>query len=234
MLDVRDLSVFYGEAPALLDVTLTVDDGEILSIVGSNGAGKSTLVNTVAGLLPARSGQIMINGKDVARLPPHRVCEHGVAIVPEGRRIFPAMTVQDNLDLGTYRRDARAHREQRLAWVQSLFPILKERFRQQAGTLSGGEQQMLAIGRALMAGPKLLLLDEPSLGLSPILVDTIFEVIAEINRAGVSVCLVEQNVSQALELSNRGYLIQEGQIVLEGSPEELLDNDDVRRACLGV
>jgi branched-chain amino acid transport system ATP-binding protein len=234
MLDVRDLSVFYGEAPALLDVTLTVDEGEILSIVGSNGAGKSTLVNTVAGLLPARSGQIMINGKDVARLPPHRVCEHGVAIVPEGRRIFPAMTVQDNLDLGTYRRDARAHREQRLAWVQSLFPILKERFRQQAGTLSGGEQQMLAIGRALMAGPKLLLLDEPSLGLSPILVDTIFEVIAEINRAGVSVCLVEQNVSQALELSNRGYLIQEGQIVLEGSPEELLDNDDVRRACLGV
>jgi branched-chain amino acid transport system ATP-binding protein len=234
MLDVRDLSVFYGEAPALLDVTLTVDDGEILSIVGSNGAGKSTLVNTVAGLLPARSGQIMINGKDVARLPPHRVCEQGVAIVPEGRRIFPAMTVQDNLDLGTYRRDARAHREQRLAWVQSLFPILKERFRQQAGTLSGGEQQMLAIGRALMAGPKLLLLDEPSLGLSPILVDTIFEVIAEINRAGVSVCLVEQNVSQALELSNRGYLIQEGQIVLEGSPEELLDNDDVRRACLGV
>src|ERR687896_2768 len=130
MLDVHGLSVFYGEAPALVDVTLKVDDGEILSIVGSNGAGKSTLVNTVAGLLPARSGQIMINGKDVARLPPHRVCEHGVAIVPEGRRIFPAMTVQDNLDLGTYRRDARAHREQRLAWVQSLFPILKERFRQ--------------------------------------------------------------------------------------------------------
>jgi branched-chain amino acid transport system ATP-binding protein len=234
MLDVRGLNVFYGEAPALLDVTLTVDEGEILSIVGSNGAGKSTLVNTVAGLLPARSGQIMINGMDVARLPSHRICEHGVAIVPEGRRIFPAMTVQDNLDLGTYRRDARAHREQRLAWVQSLFPILRERFRQQAGTLSGGEQQMLAIGRALMAGPKLLLLDEPSLGLSPILVDTIFEVIAEINRAGVSVCLVEQNVSQALELSNRGYLIQEGQIVLEGSPEELLVNDDVRRACLGV
>jgi branched-chain amino acid transport system ATP-binding protein len=234
MLDVRGLNVFYGEAPALIDVTLTVGEGEILSIVGSNGAGKSTLVNTVAGLLPARSGRIVINGKDVSRLPPHRVCEHGVAIVPEGRRIFPAMTVQDNLDLGTYRRDARVHRHERLAWIRSLFPILKERSLQQAGTLSGGEQQMLAIGRALMAGPKLLLLDEPSLGLSPFLVDAIFEVIADINRAGVSVCLVEQNVSRALELSNRGYLIQEGQIALEGSPEELLDNDDVRRACLGV
>ena len=167
-------------------------------------------------------------------MPPHRVCEHGVAIVPEGRRIFPAMTVQDNLDMGTYRRDARGRRKERLAWIHTLFPILKERSRQQAGTLSVGEQQMLAIGRALMAGPKLLLLDEPSLGLSPLLVDTIFDVIAEINRAGVSVCLVEQNVSRALELSNRGYLIQEGQIVLEGSPDELLDNDDVRRACLGV
>jgi branched-chain amino acid transport system ATP-binding protein len=234
MLDVRGLSVFYGEAPALRDVRLTVDQGEIVSIVGSNGAGKSTLVNTVAGLLRARSGQILIGGKDVARVPPHRVCEHGVAIVPEGRRIFPAMTVRHNLDLGTYRRDARARRRERLEWIQSLLPILEERSNQSAGTLSGGEQQMLAIGRALMAGPKLLLLDEPSLGLSPLLVDTIFQVIAEINRAGVSVCLVEQNVSRALELSNRGYLIQEGQIVLEGSPEELLDNDDVRRACLGV
>jgi branched-chain amino acid transport system ATP-binding protein len=234
MLDVRGLSVFYGEAPALVDVTLTVGDGEILSIVGSNGAGKSTLVNTVVGLLPARAGQIVINGKDVARLPPHRVCEHGVAIVPEGRRIFPAMTVQDNLDLGTYRRDARERRDERLGWIHTLFPILKERAGQQAGTLSGGEQQMLAIGRALMAGPKLLLLDEPSLGLSPQLVDTIFDVIVEINRAGVSVCLVEQNVSRALDLSNRGYLIQEGRIVLEGSPDELLDNEDVRRACLGV
>jgi branched-chain amino acid transport system ATP-binding protein len=234
MLDVRGLSVFYGEAPALRDVRLTVDQGEIVSIVGSNGAGKSTLVNTVAGLLRARSGQILIGGKDVARLPPHRVCEHGVAIVPEGRRIFPAMTVRDNLDLGTYRRDARAGRRERLEWIHSLLPILEERSNQSAGTLSGGEQQMLAIGRALMAGPKLLLLDEPSLGLSPLLVDTIFQVIAEINRAGVSVCLVEQNVSRALELSNRGYLIQEGQIVLEGSPEELLDNDDVRRSCLGV
>ena len=234
MLDVHGLSVFYGEAPALVDVTLKVGDGEILSIVGSNGAGKSTLVNTVAGLLPPRSGRIVINGKDIARLPPHHVCEHGVAIVPEGRRIFPSMTILDNLDLGTYRRDARPHRQERLDWIHSLFPVLKERSRQQAGTLSGGEQQMLAIGRALMAGPRLLLLDEPSLGLSPLLVDTIFEVIAEINRAGVSVCLVEQNVSQALELSSRGYLIQEGQIVLEGSPEELLHNDDVRRACLGV
>ncbi|HEX2030264.1 MAG TPA: ABC transporter ATP-binding protein [Actinomycetota bacterium] len=234
MLEVRGLNVFYGEAPALVDVTLSVGDGEILSIVGSNGAGKSTLVNTVAGLLPARAGEIVINGSDLARLPPHRVCDHGVAIVPEGRRIFPAMTVQDNLDLGTYRRDARERRGERLAWIHTLFPILKERAGQQAGTLSGGEQQMLAIGRALMADPKLLLLDEPSLGLSPLLVDTIFEVIAEINRAGVSVCLVEQNVSRALELSNRGYLIQEGRIVLEGSPDELLDNEDVRRACLGV
>jgi branched-chain amino acid transport system ATP-binding protein len=234
MLDVAQLSVFYGEAPALLDVNLTISDGEIVSIVGSNGAGKSTLVNTVAGLLPARIGRILIGGEDVVRLRPHRICEHGVAIVPEGRRIFPGMTVQDNLDLGTYRRDARSRRNQRLEWVHSLFPILKERANQYAGTLSGGEQQMLAIGRALMAGPKLLLLDEPSLGLAPLIVDRIFGVIAEINEAGVSVCLVEQNVSRALELSSRGYLLQEGRIVLEGSPKTLLNNEDLRRACLGV
>ena len=234
MLEVAQLSVFYGEAPALLDVSLTVSDGEIVSIVGSNGAGKSTLVNTVAGLLPARTGRILIGGEDVVRLQPHRICEHGVAIVPEGRRIFPGMTVQDNLDLGTYRRGARSRRNQQLEWVHSLFPLLEERANQYAGTLSGGEQQMLAIGRALMAGPKLLLLDEPSLGLAPMLVETIFGIIEEIHRTGVSVCLVEQNVSRALELSSRGYLLQEGRIVLEGSPDELLGNEDLRRATLGV
>ncbi len=234
MLEVKSLSVFYGEAAALLEVNLAVADGEIVSIVGSNGAGKSTLVNAVAGLLPARTGQILIDGEDVRQLPPHRICERRVAIVPEGRRIFPGMTVQDNLDLGTYRRGARSNREERLEWVRSLFPILGERANQYAGTLSGGEQQMLAMGRALMAGPKLLLLDEPSLGLAPLLVERIFRVIAEINQAGVSVCLVEQNVSRALELSSHGYLLEEGRIVLEGSPDKLLDNEDLRRATLGV
>ena len=233
MLDVKNLDVSYGDARALWDVSLNVGEGEIVSIVGSNGAGKSTLVNTIAGLLRASSGQILVDGDDVARVPSHEVCAHGVAIVPEGRRILPKMSVQENLDLGAYRRGARAKYAERIGWIHSLFPILKDRRNQRAGTLSGGEQQMLAIGRALMSGPKYLLLDEPSLGLAPVIVDQIFDVILQV-RETISVCLVEQNVTRALEVSSRGYVIQEGRIVLEGPSDKLLEDEDVRMACLGV
>jgi branched-chain amino acid transport system ATP-binding protein len=234
VLEVRELNVFYGDARALWDIGLTVGDGEIVSIVGPNGAGKSTLVNTLAGLLRPRSGEILVDGTDLARIPSHQICDHGIAIVPEGRRIFPKMSVEDNLDIGSYRPQARSPRQERLQWIHALFPVLADRSQQHAGTLSGGEQQMLAIGRALMSGPRLLLLDEPSLGLAPQMVDRIFDVAVEINQAGVSVCLVEQNVLRALELSHRGYLIREGRIDLEGSPQELMENEEVRRASLGM
>jgi branched-chain amino acid transport system ATP-binding protein len=233
MLDVTGLNVSYGQAQALWDINLSVREGEIVSIVGVNGAGKSTLVNTIAGLLRPSSGQIRMNGEDVARVASHTICEHGIAIVPEGRRILPEMTVGDNLDLGSYRPGARRQRAERTEWIHSLFPVLRDRQNQLAGTMSGGEQQMLAIGRALMSDPKLLLLDEPSLGLAPVIVDKIFDVVAEIKET-VSVCLVEQNIIRALEISTRGYVISEGRIVLEDTSERLLANDDVRRACLGL
>ena len=233
MLEIKNLDVSYGDARALWDVSLRVGDNEIVSIVGSNGAGKSTLVNTIAGLLRATSGQILVDGEDIARIHPHKVCSRGVAIVPEGRRILPKMTVQENLDLGAYRRGARAQHGERMEWIHSLFPILKDRKTQRAGTLSGGEQQMLAIGRALMSGPKYLLLDEPSLGLAPVIVDTIFDVILQIKET-ISVCLVEQNVVRALDISGRGYVIQEGRIMMEGASDRLLENEEVRLACLGV
>jgi branched-chain amino acid transport system ATP-binding protein len=210
-----------------------VAGGEVVSIVGVNGAGKSTLVNTIAGLLRPVSGRITMAGVDVARVAGHRICEHGIAVVPEGRRILPQMTVRDNLDLGAYRPGARRTSQQRIEWVHALFPILKDRRNQAAGTMSGGEQQMLAIGRALMSDPQLLLLDEPSLGLAPVIVDTIFDVIVQI-KDRVSVCLVEQNILRALKISSRGYVIVEGRVALEGTSAELLANEDVRRACLGL
>ncbi len=234
MLEVRSLDVFYGEARALQAIDLDVADGEIVTIIGPNGAGKSTLVNTVAGLHRARSGRISMAGADVTRVAAHRVCRHGLAIVPEGRRIFPDMTVGENLALGAYRPEARARRSEALGWVHELFPRLAERAGQRAGSLSGGEQQMLAIGRALMAAPRLLLMDEPSLGLAPVIVDEVFETIRTINRAGVSVLLVEQNVQRALELASRGYVLAEGRIVLSGPSAELLADEGVRRSVLGV
>lgn len=233
MLEVIDLDVSYGEARALWGVSIDINANEIVSIVGVNGAGKSTLVNTIAGLLRPAAGRIRMDGKDISRVRSHLICEYGVAVVPEGRRILPHMTVQDNLDLGAYRHGARASRTERLAWIHSLFPILHDRRHQAAGTLSGGEQQMLAIGRALMSGPKLLLLDEPSLGLAPVIVDTIFDVVTQLKES-VSVCLVEQDINRALGISTRGYVLQEGRIVLADSSQKLLANDDVRRACLGV
>jgi branched-chain amino acid transport system ATP-binding protein len=234
MLEVRGLDVRYGDAAALWDVALDVGDGEVVSIVGPNGAGKSTLVNTIGGLHRPAAGSIVMDGHDVTSLAAHRVCAHGLAIVPEGRRIFPDMSVRDNLDLGAYRSEARARHADSLEWVYGLFPRLKERTAQRAGTLSGGEQQMLAIGRALMAQPRLLLMDEPSLGLAPVIVDEVFNVIETIHAAGVSVLLVEQNAQRAFDVSDRGYLLTEGRIALSGTATELAANEEIRRLVLGV
>jgi len=234
VLDVKGLNAFYGEARALRDVDLRVDDGEIVGVVGPNGAGKTTLVNTLAGLLTDREGEIVLDGVDLTHLASHKVCDHGVAIVPEGRRVFAGMSVRDNLSIGAYRRSARASQSERLAMVYELFPVLRSRERQRAGTLSGGEQQMLAIGRALMSEPRLLLLDEPSLGLAPVMTDTLFDALQEINGAGVSMLLVEQNVTRALAISQRGYLLSEGSVLRSGAAQAMLDNPEVQRVCLGI
>jgi branched-chain amino acid transport system ATP-binding protein len=234
LLEIRKLTAYYGEARALREVDLTIADGEIACVVGPNGAGKSTLVKAIAGLLRDRSGEIVLDGANLMRPPAHEVCEHGIAIVPEGRRVFAGMTVRDNLVLGGYRRGARAEREERLTRVHELFPILRERADQPAGTLSGGEQQMLALGRALMAGPRLLLLDEPSLGLAPVVVDTLFDALQEIHARGVSILLVEQNVTRALAISQQGHLLSDGTIVRSGPAQALLEDPEVRRICLGV
>jgi branched-chain amino acid transport system ATP-binding protein len=234
VLEVKGLSAFYGEAQALHDVSLRVDAEEIVSVVGPNGAGKTTLVNALAGLLTDREGEIVLDRVDLTHLPGHKVGDHGVAIVPEGRRVFAGMSVRDNLSIGAYRRSARASHADRLSMVYELFPVLRSRAAQRAGTLSGGEQQMLAIGRALMSGPRLLLLDEPSLGLAPVVIDTLFDVLLEINRADVSILLVEQNVTRALAISHRGYLLSDGRILRSGTGESLLDDSEVRRVCLGI
>jgi branched-chain amino acid transport system ATP-binding protein len=234
MLEVEKLQAFYGEAIALSGVDLRLDRGEIVCVVGPNGAGKSTLVNAIAGLHRSTRGRILMDGTDLSRVAGHRVCEAGIAVVPEGRRLFPKMTVLENLELGAYRRGARAARDDRLGWVYELFPRLAERPRQMAGSLSGGEQQMVAIGRALMASPSVLLMDEPSLGLAPVVVDEVFSTIGSIHEAGVSVLLVEQNVDRALRLATRGYLLSEGRVVLEGSTADLGQNDLMRRTVLGL
>jgi branched-chain amino acid transport system ATP-binding protein len=234
MLEVRGLSAFYGEAQALHGVDLRIDGGEIVSVVGPNGAGKTTLVNAIAGLLTDRDGEIVLDQVDLTRLPDHKVGDQGVAIVPEGRRVFAGMSVRDNLSLGAYRRSARGSHADRLAQVYDLFPVLRQRAGQRAGTLSGGEQQMLAIGRALMSGPRLLLLDEPSLGLAPVVVDSVFDVLQEINGTGVSMLLVEQNVTRALAVSQRAYLLSDGGILRSGTAPAMLDDPEVRRVCLGI
>jgi branched-chain amino acid transport system ATP-binding protein len=235
MLEITGLNAYYGDAQALCDVDLTVHGGETVAVIGPNGAGKSTLVNAVAGLHPGRrSGRIAVDGTDVVGVPAHRVCGHGVAVVPEGRRVFATMSVYDNLCLGAYRRKARAGHKRALERVFGTFPRLRQRVTQLAGTLSGGEQQMLAIGRALMAEPTLLLLDEPSLGLAPVITDEVFEAIGAVNRNGVSVLLVEQDVDRALDLATRTYLLAEGRVAGEGTSAELRGNDEVRRSVLGL
>jgi branched-chain amino acid transport system ATP-binding protein len=234
LLELRDVDVAYGDLPALRGVSLMVEAGEIISVVGANGAGKTTMLRTVSGLLRARAGEIRLDGARVDRLATHAVVERGVVHVPEGRKIFPSLTVRENLELGSYTPRARAERGRSLDRVIALFPILGERRRQAAGTLSGGQQQMLAIGRALMALPRILMLDEPSLGLAPLVVQEIFRIIGEINRAGVTILLVEQNTQQALALAQRGYVLENGRVVLVGRGSELLDNEHVRRAYLGL
>ena len=234
LLELAGVDVAYGDLPALTGVDLVVEAGETLSVVGANGAGKTTMLRTISGLLRPRRGEVRFEGERIDRMPCHRVVERGVVHVPEGRKIFPSLTVRENLELGSYTRAARARRAESLERVLALFPRLRERAGQAAGTLSGGEQQMLAIGRALMTRPKLLMLDEPSLGLAPIIVTEIFRTIAEVNRAGTTVLLVEQNTRQALALSRRGYVLENGRVVLMGSGAELLDNDHVKRAYLGM
>jgi branched-chain amino acid transport system ATP-binding protein len=234
VLEVRGVDARYGDAQALWDIALDVGAAETVCIVGPNGAGKTTLVQTIAGLHRAAAGTITIEGVDIAALPGHRVCDHGVATVPEGRRVFGHMSVRDNLLLGAYRRPARAVHRETEARVYELFPRLKERSGQQAGSLSGGEQQMLALGRALMALPRLLLLDEPSLGLAPVVVDEVFDAIAAVNATGVGVLLVEQDVERALSAASRGYLLIEGRIVAAGTTAELRESADVRERVLGM
>lgn len=234
MLEVTGVAAAYGQAQALWDVSLRVEEGEIVTIVGPNGAGKSTLVNVLGGLHAASAGSIMLDGRDLSTVPPHQVCAAGLAVVPEGRRVFPNMTVRDNLDVGAYHRAARGARDETYDDVVEIFPRLADRASQLAGSLSGGEQQMLAVGRALMARPRVLLLDEPSLGLAPMIVEQIFDVVRRINDAGTSVLLVEQNVVDALELANRAYVLEEGRIIREGLPEELLADEALRSAYFGM
>jgi branched-chain amino acid transport system ATP-binding protein len=233
MLEVQNINVFYGEAQALWDVSFSVKEGEIVTLVGSNGSGKSTSIRSISGLVPPRSGQITFVGTRTDVLPAHKIVELGIAQIPEGRRLWPALSVRDNLELGAYLPRARAVRHETTDWVFRLFPRLKERQSQLAGTLSGGEQQMLAIGRGLLSKPRLLMLDEPSLGLAPVLVDEVFRAIQEINREGVTILLVEQNVNHALAISARGYVLETGRLVIAGTGAELLADEHVKTAYLG-
>jgi len=234
MLDVRNLCVRYGAAPALWDVSLTIGAGELVSIVGPNGAGKTTLINALAGLQPATADTLSIDGHDLRPLASHRFCGAGIALVPEGRRLFVRMTVRENLEIGSYVRAARRERSRSLEYVCTLFPAVREKLDVPAGALSGGQQQMVAIGRALMARPRLLLLDEPSLGLSPAMVLAMFGAIRDVHAAGTAVLLVEQNVVMALELAQRAYLLEEGRIAAAGTPAELFRTPELRRAYLGI
>jgi branched-chain amino acid transport system ATP-binding protein len=233
LLEVADIHTYYGAIQALKGVSLTVEHGEVVTLIGSNGAGKSTTLRSISGLTPPRSGKITFDGADITFVPAHEVVGRGIALAPEGRHCFPRMTVRENLDLGAHRRRGPEIAED-LERVYELFPRLKERDRQKAGTMSGGEQQMLAIGRALMARPKLLMLDEPSMGIAPILVQRIYETIGEINRSGVAILLVEQNANYALEASRRGYVLETGRVVLANASAELRDNPEVQRAYLGT
>jgi branched-chain amino acid transport system ATP-binding protein len=234
LLELRDVEVGYGDLPALRGVSLAVEAGEVLSVVGANGAGKTTMLRTISGLLRPRRGEIRFEGERLDTLGTDGIVARGVVQVPEGRKVFPTLSVLENLELGSYVARAKARRRESLERVLGLFPRLRERAWQPAGTLSGGEQQMLAIGRALMALPKVLMLDEPSLGLAPLVVREIFRTIAQINGSGTTVLLVEQNTRQALGLSRRGYVLENGRIALTGTGAELLGNEHVRRAYLGM
>ena len=233
MLKIHDLHVSYGGIKALRGIDLEVPDGKIVTLIGANGAGKSTTLRTISGLVKAESGSVSYDGVELLGQPIYKILELGIAMVPEGRRVFANLTVLENLKIGAYLRKERAEIEEDIQWVYSLFPRLEERAWQLAGTLSGGEQQMLAVGRALMSRPKLMMMDEPSLGLAPLVVKGIFEIIKEINRQGVTVLLIEQNANMALKTADIGYVLETGQITLSGSGRELLSNEAVKKAYLG-
>lgn len=234
MLELKDVHTYYGNIHALKGISLTVNDGEIVTLIGSNGAGKSTTLRTIQGLNKPRTGSIVLDGVELHKLPAHEISALGVAQSPEGRMIFPRMTVMENLEMGAYVRKDLSTFNEELDHVFSLFPRLKERIGQKGGTLSGGEQQMLAMGRAIMAKPKILLLDEPSMGLAPLLVELIFEIIKKLNQEGTTILLVEQNALMALSIANRGYVLQTGEVVLADQADKLMKNDMVQKTYLGV
>ncbi|HKU97879.1 MAG TPA: ABC transporter ATP-binding protein [Vineibacter sp.] len=234
LLEAHHLRIAYGDATAVWDASLEVGEGEIVSVIGPNGAGKTTLISAIAGLLRWNSGTLRLDGNDLARVAAHRVCAHGIALVPEGRRLFSRMSVEENLEIGCYLPAARAARDASLERVYGLFPILRERREQMAGLLSGGQQQMVAIGRALMARPRLMLFDEPSLGLAPAIVDDMFDIVRKVREEGVAVLLVEQNVLKAMEIADRAYVLEQGRIVSSGVPSDLLQQSHIREAYLGV
>lgn len=234
MLSVEQLTIYHGRVPILRDISFEIKEGEVCAIVGANGAGKSTLLNAISRILPLKSGRISFNGNEINRFPPHRIVELGLIQVPEGRRLFPSLTVLENLELGAYQGEAKQKRNETLGKVYSLFPILNNRKNQSAGTLSGGEQQMLAVGRALMSLPMLLMLDEPSLGLAPLIVQQMFEVIKEINKTGMTILLVEQNARKALSISDVGLVIENGKITIKGKGAEIANNEYTKKAFLGM
>lgn len=233
MLEVKDINVYYGAIHAIKGISLSVDEGEIVTLIGANGAGKSTTLRTISGLLKPKTGEINFLGKSIAGMPAHKIVREGISQVPEGRKIFAEMTVQENLELGAFTRTDKAEIQSDFKMVFGRFPRLEERKLQLAGTLSGGEQQMLAMGRALMSRPKLLLLDEPSMGLAPLLIREIFSIIVDINKTGTTVLLVEQNANMALSIANRAYVLETGRITISGDAKELAASEDIRKAYLG-
>lgn len=233
MLEIEKLEVYYGAINAIKGISFSVEQGEIIALIGANGAGKTTTLHTITGLVPAKHGSVKLNGTDITKVPAHKIVSMGMAHVPEGRRVFAQLTVYENLMLGAYTRKDKAEIAETLERVYERFPRLKERRKQTAGTLSGGEQQMLAMGRALMSKPSIILMDEPSMGLSPLYVSEIFDIITEINKSGTTVLLVEQNAKKALSIANRAYVLETGTIALSGDAKELMDNEQVKKAYLG-
>lgn len=234
LLDIKSIDIYYGDVQVVYGVSLHIDEGEIISIIGANGAGKSTILKCISGLINTKSGEMYFNNEPIQNIPPEQVVDKGIIQIPEGRRLFTLMTVEENLEVGAFNREADKVKEETLKEVYNLLPRLEERKKQLAITLSGGEQQMLAIGRGLMSKPKLLMLDEPSLGLAPILIRDIFETIKKISEQGVTVLLVEQDVRHSLSMSDRGYVLEHGRIAMEGSGQDLLENPHIRDAYLGV
>jgi branched-chain amino acid transport system ATP-binding protein len=233
VLEVKEIEVYYGAIHALKKLSISVEQGSIVTLIGANGAGKTTTLKTISGLLRARTGSIMYKNQDITHVPPEKIVGLGISQVPEGRRVFPSMSVMENLEMGAYLRKDKKEVAKDIDNVFTRFPRLKERYKQMAGTLSGGEQQMLAIGRALMARPELLLMDEPSMGLAPLLVKEIFEIIKDINERGTTILLVEQNANMALSIADKAYVIETGEIVLEGTAQELMNSEQVKKAYLG-